>query len=75
LWLNNSPIPSEICKREPELKDYGFYRKLNDGNFEFVGFCEPKASEFFSMYKTDFERLMNGKEESSRTRKDKAEHL
>ena len=72
LWLNNSPIPQEICEREPDLKDYGLYRKLNGGGFEFVSFCEVKARDFFSMYKTDFERLLNGKQESegSKPRKD-----
>lgn len=68
LWLNNSPIPQEICDREPDLNDYGFYRKLSNGKLEFVGFCEPLAKEFFAMYKTDLERLLNDKEESSKPR-------
>jgi hypothetical protein len=62
LWLNNAPIPSEICEREPSLKDYGLFRKLRSGQIEFLGFCEEKTGEFFSMHKDDFERIMNGKE-------------
>lgn len=59
IWLNNAAIPAEICAREPSLKDYGFYRILNSGELEFVSFCDSKAREFFAMYKTDYNKLMN----------------
>jgi hypothetical protein len=59
LWLNNSPIPKELCEREPDLKDYGFYRELNNGKYEFVTFCDPLAKEFFAIYKKDLETILN----------------
>jgi hypothetical protein len=66
IWLNNSPIPQEICAREPSLFDYGVYRKLNDGKLEFVSFCESKAKEFLSMHKSDFERILNENTDSEK---------
>jgi hypothetical protein len=66
IWLNNSPIPQEICDREPTLKDYGVYRRLTNGKLEFVSFCEGLASEFLSMHKSDFEKLMNEASDSEK---------
>jgi len=59
IWLNNSPIPQEICEREPLLKEYGFFRRLNTGGFEFISFCNPEAKNWLGMHKTDFYRMMN----------------
>lgn len=59
IWLNNAQIPEENCDRDPAIKLYGFYRKLNTGELEFVSFCTKKARDFVSMRKSDFEKLMN----------------
>ena len=59
IWLNNAPIPIEICLREPELERYGFYRKLNDGSFEFISFCSTEASHWVAMFEDDFKDLMD----------------
>ena len=59
LWINNLPVPEEVCKESPELYDYGFYRRLNDGSFEFVSVCDKVASEFFEMYKDDLKNILN----------------
>jgi hypothetical protein len=48
------------------LKDYGLYRRLNNGNFEFVSFCDSKAKEFLSMYKSDLEDLLNEQTDSEK---------
>jgi hypothetical protein len=66
LWLNNTPLPKDICEREPELKEYGFYRKLNDGTFEFVTFCGDKAKDFFAIYKKDLETILNGEDKPTK---------
>lgn len=58
IWLNNG-LPQDLCDQEPELHDYGFYRKLNDGSLEFVSFCDPKSKEWLSMHSDDFNRLMD----------------
>jgi hypothetical protein len=50
-------IPKEICDREPELKNIGVYRKLNNGKYELVSFCAPEFSEYLTMWKGDFEKL------------------
>jgi hypothetical protein len=60
LWLNNTPVPPEICEREPLLKDYGIFRRLNTGGFEFISFCDPKVNQFYSMNKDDLARILNG---------------
>lgn len=59
IWLNNSPIPKEFCERDPDLKLYGFYRRLDSGKLEFMPFCNSKAREWVSMHKDDFNRLMD----------------
>ena len=58
LWFGIA-IPENICEREPEVKSYGIYRKLNDGSFEFVSICSDEYQNFFSIHKDDFERLLN----------------
>jgi hypothetical protein len=65
LWLNNTPIPQDICEREPILKDYGLYRRLSTGNFEFISFCDSKVNQFYSMNKDDLARLLNGTQKMS----------
>lgn len=57
LW-NSDRIPVEYCEKYPEIKEYGFYRKLNDGNEEFVSFCSDNAKTYFAMYNKDFEKLV-----------------
>lgn len=59
IWLNNSPIPADVCAREPSLNDYGFYRRLNDGTFEFISFCHPDAHLWVAMHKDDFIKLLD----------------
>ena len=66
IWLNNSPLPATICEREPELKNYGFYRRLNSGQLEFMSFCRPCtegvkdcAKFWLGIRDDDFNRLMD----------------
>ncbi len=59
IWLNNAPIPVELCEEKPELKQYGFYRRLNDGKLEFISFCDPSAHKWLAMYETDFNRILD----------------
>lgn len=64
-WLNNSPLPADLCEKNPELQNYGFYRRLKDGKLEFVSFCQPCeppkacAADFISIYKVDFENVLD----------------
>lgn len=62
IWLNNSPLPKELCFQgevKTVLWDYGFYRKLDSGKLEFISFCDPSASQWLSVYKDDFNRMMD----------------
>ncbi len=63
LWINNFPLPAEVCEREPLLKDYGFHRRLNTGNFEFLSVCDERTREFYEMHKDDLAKLI-GKDEA-----------
>lgn len=59
VWLNNLPLPKEICDASPELKLRGFYRLLNDGKYEIVSVCNPSITEFVEMPKDDFNRILD----------------
>jgi hypothetical protein len=59
IWLNNAPLPGELCDASPVNRLYGFYRRLNDGTLEFVSFCNPDAADWVSMHKDDFKRLLD----------------
>lgn len=58
-WLNNTPLPPELCEREPTLKRYGFYRRLNDGHLEFITFCNPLARDWVAISKRDMKNLLD----------------
>jgi len=57
IWMN-TPLPSELCEEKPELKQYGVYRKLNSGKYEFLSYCDPKIAEWLSIWKTDLETIL-----------------
>lgn len=63
IWKNNfndaKGSMKELCETYPEIKDYGFYRKLNDGTLEFISVCNPHAREMLSIHNADFVRLMD----------------
>lgn len=56
LWLNNFPLPPEACSVTME---YGFYRKLNNGKFEFVSACSEESQDWVSMHKDDLAKLLS----------------
>lgn len=58
VWLNNG-ISAEICEREPSLRDHGFYRRLNDGRYEFISFCDERAKDWLGVHSTDFNRVLD----------------
>ena len=59
LWLNNAPIPKEICEANKELYNYGLYRRLNDNSLEFVSFCSLLASRWISIHSDDLAKLLD----------------
>lgn len=58
LW-NSAPLPVELCDKYPEIKPYGFYRKLNNGKFEVMPYCSPLSENWLAIYKDDLEKLLN----------------
>lgn len=69
LWETNTPLPAELCRRVPELRDRGFRRKLSGGGWEFVSFCTPCATgrtcatDMVSMTKSDLRELIGQAQE------------
>lgn len=58
-WLNNSPLPPDLCAKFPELKDRGFYRRLDSGGFEFKSWCDPDAGDWIAFNKRDLQRMLD----------------
>lgn len=58
VWLHNR-VPSELCEQHPSLKSYGIYRRLDQGGFEFVSWCDQKSSEWLLLHKDDFKRFLD----------------
>jgi hypothetical protein len=63
IWLNNfnddKNSMAGVCERNPEIKQYGFYRKLNNGKLEFVSICNTTARNYLAVQKDDFNRLID----------------
>lgn len=59
MWLNNLPVPKEICDANPVLRDYGIYRELNNGKKEFVSVCTKEITLYLSIYGDDFNNLLD----------------
>lgn len=63
IWLNNfndqGGSLNELCANVPELKQRGFYRKLDLGKYELVSVCNPIARDFLIVHKDDLARLLD----------------
>lgn len=59
-WLNNFEAIQTLCQQYPEIRDYGFYRKLNDGNFQFLSVCEENAKRMISITDSDMKDILDG---------------
>ena len=62
VWLNNSPLPADLCgpkEAKAPLWDYGFYRRLNSGGLEFISFCDASSNLWIGIHKDDFNRLLD----------------
>lgn len=59
LWLNNLPLPKELCTAQPALRDRGIYRRLENGKLEFVSVCTPQIHDYMSAHKDDVKKVMD----------------
>jgi hypothetical protein len=58
IWLNNG-MSEELCQEMPQLRQYGFYRRLNSGRLEFLSFCNPEARKYVAMYGPKFNEVLD----------------
>jgi len=56
LWLNE-PLPAEVCAH-PLLKEWGAYRKLNDGRYEITPYCAKEWGDYFAIRRNDLETIL-----------------
>jgi len=55
VWLNNFPVPQDAVNH----CEYGFYRRLNDGNLEFFSICNPNMPKMVSMKDSEYQALLD----------------
>jgi hypothetical protein len=55
-WLH-SAIPQELCT--PEIRQYGIYRKLDDGTFEFISYCQTEVKNYIGFNTEKFQRVLD----------------
>lgn len=58
LWLE-SGIPKKICAAVPEVAKSGIYRKLNDGRYEFISYCNPEIAHYLSIQDAELNDILN----------------
>ncbi len=75
IWLNNFKAIQENCLKFPELYDFGFYRKLNSGKIEFISICSETAKDMLSIYKVDYNNLLDKALPKKKSTKFKKEDL
>lgn len=55
VWLFNPPPPM-FCDSDP-LK-FGFYRRLNSGQYELISVCSPEAAKFIGIHERDAVKIL-----------------
>jgi hypothetical protein len=60
IYLNNTNAIADLCTKDQDVHNFGFYRKLNSGQFEFISFCDSASNTMLSMTKDDYEKIMQG---------------
>jgi hypothetical protein len=58
-FFDNTGIPEHVCAKYPELWEFGMFRKLNDGKYEFVSYCKPEAQLYLDIYKDDLNNMLD----------------
>jgi len=56
VWLE-SGIPAENCT--PKVAKSGVYRKLNNGKYEFISYCNPAITNSVRFNATKFYEVLN----------------
>ena len=58
-WLSNVPVPKELCDANPDIRAYGFYRRLESGRLEFWSICNPEMPPMVSMKGEEYRALLD----------------
>lgn len=59
-WVNNfNAIPNEACYPGNALYRVGFFRRLDDGKFQFVSICSDTANKMLSATAEDYKKLID----------------
>lgn len=58
IWLETG-LPMDLCERYPEIANYGHYRKLNNGKYEFISYCKKESKDFVNIVKTEFYKFLD----------------
>jgi len=59
-WLNNfNAISDEHCLPGGALYQIGFFRRLNDGKFQFISACSATGERMLSMTAEDYKKLLD----------------
>lgn len=58
IWLN-SGLPEDICTLHPELKEFGMYRKLDNGKYELLPYCSKFSQEYYGINAKKFDEILD----------------
>jgi hypothetical protein len=59
-WLNNfHSIDPTLCYPNGPLYERGFFRRLDDGRFQFISICTETASKMLSATPEDYKKLID----------------
>jgi hypothetical protein len=52
-------LPSKLCAENPSLRNFGIYRKLNNGQEEFISYCKTEIEQYLGFWSKDIERMLD----------------
>lgn len=59
-WLNNfNAIPKEACYPGGAMYQVGFFRRLDNGKFQFISACSDTAAKMLSATPEDYKKLLD----------------
>jgi hypothetical protein len=66
-WVNNfNSLSPELCYPAGPLYRVGFFRRLDDGKFQFVSACSPTGAKMLSVTAEDYKKILDAALERKR---------
>jgi hypothetical protein len=75
IFLTSPEVPREIWEKSPEVCNYGLYRKLNTGQFEFISICNVEYHGFLAIHKDDALQVLRWNSEGRKIEQEAIEYL